>query len=97
MRRTSNLPNLFFPQICWSPRKVNASGFPSPRSARLNAATLALANAHGDWSHDREGVPMGLRPTEVPENAAGDVRDQWFAGCLQGSGSGPHLIRQSET
>jgi len=35
MRRTSNLPRLFVQQICWNPTKVNASGFPSPRSARF--------------------------------------------------------------
>jgi hypothetical protein len=39
--RTVNRPNLFFPLICWKPRKSNVSGFPSPRGSQFSSANLA--------------------------------------------------------
>ena len=39
MLRTSNRPKLFSAQTCRKPRKVNDSGFPSPRSSGLCRVT----------------------------------------------------------
>src|SRR6202158_2368731 len=40
VRRTVNRPSLFFPLICWKPRKSNVSGFPFPLRLRFSSANL---------------------------------------------------------
>jgi hypothetical protein len=71
MRRTSNLPSRFFPQTCWSPRKVNASGLVVPfhplPHAGLSRRLRLLAGA---------ARPRNSRPALVPsrDRAGADLK-----------------------